>query len=610
MLRVLALFLLLIVPPLAWVNFGFKPEAKRQPDTLVFCSTSKITTLDPQKSQALNDSRIITSLLEPLLRFDPGRLAADPGDPAALIPGAAAALPELGEDGRTYTFKLRPDAKWSNGDPVTARDFDRAWMRGLFPDMSAPYTDKLKLIEGGEDFFQWRSHILTLMSDQADEQALAEARAALPEQDRGFGPGDGQAAFERSMEHYDETVRVDTPDDHTLVVRLEKVTPYFPELAAFMTFSPLHADSAMAALRVNPDTGAITMDTTYFQSPDRFVTNGAYQLDKWDFGQRLELVANPLFRDHANRRNQRLVMLVIEDEGVALLRFNRGEVDWCLSIASSSPLAASLVAGRPGEAHLVGYAATYYYSFNCSPTIDGRPNPFADARVRRALSMAIDRKTLVREVTQLNQPIADSFIPEGQMPGYTPPDGQYHRFDPAAAKALLAEAGYGPNRPLRFEFAYNTGGGHEIPGQAIANMWKEHLGVTVTTAAYEWGTFQEIRRNKAYEVARNGWFGDYRDPSTFLELFRSGGSGNVTGYADPEYDRLIDEAGKALEPDKRARLFAEAEQRMLDAAPMIPLWHYTELFLYDENRVQGLNLNPWSALALHEVAVMLPPHLR
>ncbi|MEM7680974.1 MAG: peptide ABC transporter substrate-binding protein [Planctomycetota bacterium] len=606
MLKVLGLFLLLVVPPLAWLNFGFKPAPDRRPDTLVYATSSKIITLDPQKTQSLNDGRIISSMLEPLVRFDPGRLAADPGDPAALIPGAAEALPTLGEDGRTYTFRIRPDAKWSNGDAVTAHDFDRAWMRGMFPDMVGPYSDKLLIIEGGDAFFAWRGNVLKLLNAQTPAAELEAARQALPEADRHWKPGDGQAAFERSIERYDELVRVDTPDDHTLIVRLKSVTPYFPELVSFVTFAPLHEASAMDALSVDPDSGFVTMDTTYFQRPDRYMANGAYTLDLWEFGQRLELVANPNYRLHSERRNQRIVMLVIEDEGVALLKFNRGEVDWCLSVAASSSLASELVAKRPLEAQLITAVATYYYSLNCSPMVGGRPNPVADVRVRRALSMAIDRDELVRSVTRLYQPVADSFVPEGQVPGYTPPDGQYHRYDPDAARALLAEAGYGPNNPLRFELVYNTNGGHETPAQAIVQMWRDKLGATVTTSAYEWGEFTEVRRGKRYEVARNGWFGDYRDPSTFLELFRSDGTLNVTGYADTEFDRLLDEAGASLDPERRAELYAQAETRMLDAAPMIPLWHYFDLHLVHNTRVTGLNLNPWNALALHEVAVTLP----
>ncbi|MEM9881857.1 MAG: peptide ABC transporter substrate-binding protein [Planctomycetota bacterium] len=572
---VTCLLSVLLIGPVG-CGFQGEDEAPAAGGEVRFISGSAIKTLDPQGTSWLVDFRVIEGLFEPLLRVDPATLG--------LEPSAAAAMPTVSDDGLVYTFTVRDEAKWSNGDPLRASDYAYGWMRALLFDLAADYSGLFFCIDGAEDFFDWRG-----------------------EQLEAFDPDSGPSAdelWEQTKQHFAETVGIEVVDDKTLRVTLSRPTAFFNELVAFAPFSPVHEASAAAFLEPDPASGALVMDPAYFRSADHLVSNGPYRLGRWDFRQQLVLDQNPHWWNKDSMGNARVVMQVVVDPAAALLRYNRGEADWYPGFPTALRDAAKLVASDRSDVHYGPAAGTYFYTFNCRLEIDGKPNPFTDPRVRKAFSLAVDRDTLVKNVTQLNQPVATTFVPPPAVAGYTPPTDAGVTFDPDAAKAMLAEAGYPNGEGLSgLTLLINEGGGHEQPAQFITNAWKQYLGVTVQIETVERTAFSERLRNGGFRVARAGWFGDYRDPTTFHDKLRSNNANNDGKYVNAEYDALLARAETILEPAERMAVLAEAEALMVAEQPIMPLYHYTNLELFDPAKVKNLHPNPWNIRRLDAIEV-------
>ncbi len=546
-----------------------------------FISASAHHYLDPQKASWSHDIRIIECLFEPLVRVRPDDLQVEP---------AAAQSWEASEDGLAYTFTLRPDAKWSNGDPVTAGDFIYAWQRALLPDSAADYTQLFFCIRGAEAFFKWRSNQLA-QYQQPGEARTAESATRL---------------WEEAQARFAQTVGLSAPDDRTLRVELAQPTPYFIELCAFATFSPVHAASVRAMAGFNVDTSTLVQDPTWTK-PKHMVGNGPYTLKQWLFKRRLLLTANPHYWGRAAMRNTSILELIVESPQTALLKYENGEVDWVPDIPTAKPIAADLIHRNRGDVHVCPAAGTYFYNFNCKPTLnDGSPNPLNDPRVRVALSMGIDRKTIVDRVTRLGdkQPIALSFVPPGSLPGYDPPAQAGVGFDPQRAKQLLAQAGYPDGQGLTgLSILYNSEGGHGTIAQQIKHAWQTHLGVAVKLEAVESKHFSERLKNQDYTICRASWFGDYQDPTTFLDKFLTGNGNNDCAWSNADYDQLMHEAAAETDRARRAELLRQAEAMVLAHQPVAPIFYYVNLWLYDPRRVEGLPINPWKIRQLERVKV-------
>lgn len=551
------------------------------PPPLRFVSSARHHTLDPQKASWLHDIRILDCLFEPLLRLSPT---------LDLEPGVAESW-AVSADQLTYTFHLRRDACWSNGEPVTARDFVFAWRRAILPDSAADYSRLLFCIAGAEEFFIWRAKQLgEYVKDHGARGAAAAANV-----------------YEQAVEHFDKTVGLRAPDDHTLVVTLARPTPYFLELCAFVTLAPVPAQALKSQLRVSADTGIADLDPAWTASGS-LVSNGPYMLAQWRPDRDLVLAPNPHYYARDDVANGGIQELFVENPQTALLVYQRRQADWLPDLPTALPVTAELVSRGAAEVHVTPAAGTYFYSFNCKPQLaDGSPNPLADRRVRRALSMAIDRETLVQKVTRLNQPIAATFVPPGVLPGYEPPATVGVRFDPQAAAALLAEAGYPGGRGLEnLAISYNTGAGHEVIAQQIAANWRQLLGVTVKLEGAESRVFGERLKNQDYSIARASWFGDYRDPTTFLDKFVTGNGNNDAAYSNPAYDDLIAQAASTHDAAQRLGLLQRAEALMLADQPLAPIFHYVTVSLFDPQRVQNLQPNAWQRYRLELVSVSPP----
>lgn len=556
------------------------PEAE-----FTFITGSEHNYLDPQKMSWMHDSRIAECLFEPLMLLEYSDMSHKPG---------VAERWEISDDRLRYTFHLREDARWSNGDAVTAQDFIYAWQRALLPDLAADYSQLLFHIKGARAFFDWRSQQLAEYARiRAQGTGAAAAEAA-------------ESIWALTQDHFANTVGLSAPDARTLVVELEEPTPYFLDLVAFHTFMPVHRASVEPTARVNPDTGMLEADSGYWSDPSRLVSNGAYRLAGREFKEYLHLLANEHYWNKDAVTCESILERIIGDPQNAMLTYRSGGADFWPDLPTASSLAANLLEQERADVHSRTVAGTYFYNFNCQPTLpDGRANPLADVRVRRALSMAIDRATLVKRVTRLDQPVARSFVPPDAIPAYQPPVEQGVDLNVEAARALLAEAGYPQGQGLTgLSILYNTGYGHETIAQAIASMWQHNLGVSVTLSPAEGKSFADRLKNRDYTIARASWFGDYPDPTTWLDKMATGNGNNDAGWSNSEYDALLAKARTQSDPEQRMATLREAEAIVLEEAPMALLYQYVNIYLWDPEKVKGLEMNAWGRWDLHKVEVV------
>ncbi|MBI1335965.1 MAG: hypothetical protein GC164_03275 [Phycisphaera sp.] len=552
--------------------------APREAD-FIFAVGDEHIFIDPQKISWVSDGRIAHCLFETLLTYSVPDLTLEP---------AAAEKYEVSEDGKTYTFHIRPDARWSNGDPVTAGDFVYAWRRAMLPDFAADYSQLMFLIDGAEDFFNFRAKQLkTFLEKDAARETTAER------------------LWQEALDRFEQTVGLKATDDHTLVVTLRSPTAYFPQLCAFITFAPVHRASLEPAERLNATSGMLERDEAYWTDPARLTTNGPYVLERRRFKRDLLLKANDHFHARSQMKNTSILERFIGEPQTALLAYQQGDVDWLADIPTASPIAADLVHNKRPDVQVVNMAGVYFYNFNCNATLtDGSNNPLADVRVRTALQMAVDRQTLVTKVTRLNQNTVKTFVPPGAVNGYTPPEEAGIGYDVGRAKQLLAEAGFPDGRGLTgLSILYNSGFGHETIAQAIQAMWERDLGVKVQLEGVEVKRFSERLKKHDFTLCRASWFGDYPDPTTWLDKMATGNGNNDCQYTNPEYDKLLGQAANELDPIKRMDLLKQAEAVMLRDSPMLMLYQYSQVYLSDPGKVTGLNHNPWARWRLEQVQV-------
>lgn len=565
---------------------------------LVVVNSGEVSTLDPAQMSWVQDFRAARLVYEGLTRSDIFSKDHQP------IPAAASSW-TVSDDGRTYEFRLRPEARWTNGDPVTSRDFRHAWFRMLLPDHGADYAKLLRLIDGADGF--WERRLAALKSfaaatDHADRQAAADA------------------LYEQARADFDAAVAIETPDDVTLRVRLARPVPYFLSLTSFPPFFPVHAATVERFTTVDARTGQAGGSSQWCKPPT-LVSNGPFRLVRWQFKREMRFERHEGYWNNADVTIDSVSMPTIEDGNTAVLAFRTGAVDWVSDVvpayraemlaakraflgehgvdpAGPTPLDPvardrGLPADPRNRIHAFPAFGTYFYNFNCRPTLtDGRPNPFADARVRRAFTMAIDRRGLVESIRRCGEPDATTLVPPGSIGGYASPKGL--TFDPAAARALLAEAGHATGRSLgTVELVFNKEGGHDLIAQFIAKGWEEHLGVSVTLAQKEVKVFREQVKSGDFMISRGTWFGDYGDPTTFLDINRAGDGNNDRGYVSEEYESLMDAAAAELDPVRRLGLLSKAEEIIVARdLPLAPIFHFVQVSLFDPRALRGITPHP------------------
>ncbi len=485
-------------------------DALADDQTFTYRVLDEHSSVDPQVVEDVSGSEIVRDLFEGLHNQD---------SDGNLVPGVAVSF--TANDAKDeYTFTLRPEAKWSNGDAVVAGDFVYAWQRLVDPELASPYS--------------WFGELM----------AIENASAILA--------GDMTV----------DQLGVSAPDDQTLVVKLTASLPYFPLMTTHASTFPVHKATLDAH-------GA---DWT---KPENIVSNGAYILTEHVPSERSARERNVMYWDNDHTIIDKVVALVINDENVALTRYFAGELDRTEVPAGQYP---KLVAEYPDQATSFPRLCSYYYTINLTDTT---PEALKDVRVREALSLAIDRDIIVDKVLAGGQTAAYSFTPAATA-GFNVPDvpaatmTQAER--DAKAVALLAEAGV--EAGMELELVYNTSEAHKKIAVAVSQMWKQKLGVEVTLANQEWKTFLETRGNQDYQVARAGWCGDYNEASTFLDLLDSGSGYNDAKYNNATVDGLLQEAKTSADPQP---LYTEIEQHIAADVPVIPIYHYAGVYMLDSD---------------------------
>ncbi|MEL7178874.1 MAG: peptide ABC transporter substrate-binding protein [Pseudomonadota bacterium] len=438
-----------------------------------------------------------------------------------LVPGVALSH-DVSDDNLVYTFTLRDNAKWSNGDPVTAGDFEYAWKRAASPELASPYS--------------WFIELMAL--ENASEVIAGDAEPSA--------------------------LGVTAIDDTTLEVRLTQPLPYFAQMLTHFTTFPVHP-------------ATVEEFGSDWTKPGNMVSNGAYMLTEHVPQEKLVRERNAMYWDNDNTIIEKVTSLVINDENVALTRYLAGELDRTDVPAGQFP---RLAAEYPDQAVSVPLSCSYYYMFNLR---DGAPEELQNADVRKALSLAIDRDIIVENVLAGGQEAAYTFT-HWATAGFETPDIPMATMTQAErnamAQELLAGAGFGSDNPLSIDLVYNTSDSHRSVAVAISQMWKQTLGVETTLANQEWQTFLEARSNGDFEMARGGWCADYNEASTFLDLMDSTSGYNDSKYVNPEVDALLAEAKTSTNAQAN---YDRVEEFIAQDTPIIPIYHYASVKMFAED---------------------------
>ena len=425
-------------------------------------------------------------------------------------------------DQKIWTFTLRNDAKWSDGTPVTAQDFVYSWQRLVDPATTSP--------------FAW----FAALAGIANAQNIIDGKAKP------------------------DSLGVNAVDAHTLRVQLDKPLPWFVNLTANFSLYPVNKTN-------------VESDKNWTR-PGKLVGNGAYVLADRVVNEKLVATPNKHYWDNAKTVIQKVTFVPINQESAATKRYLAGDIDITESFPKNQYQ--KLLKELPGQVYTPAQLGTYYYAFNT------QKGPTADARVRLALSMTIDRRIIAEKVLGTGEKPAWRLTPDVTA-GFTPQPSAMEQSSQAElnaqAKTLLQAAGYGPNRPLKLTLLYNTSENHQKIAIAVASMWKKNLGVDVKLQTQEWKTYIDSRNTGNFDVIRASWVGDYNEPSTFLSLLTSTNTGNIARFNEPAYDKVIRQAAMENTATARNADYNEAEKILAEKAPIAPIYQYTN----------GRLIKPW-----------------
>jgi oligopeptide transport system substrate-binding protein len=488
-------------------NRDEKPAGK-QPAILLRGNGPDPDSLDPHKARTAEAMVVLRDLFECLTRLDKD---------AATVPAAAESW-TMSDDGRIYTFKLRPNLRWSSGEPVVAEDFAAGLRRLVDPATASQYANVVDVILNASDIVAGKKPV--------------------------------------------DSLGVAAPDPMTVVITLGSTAVYLPGLMAHPSTAPLHRPS-------------LAQFGERFSRPGDQVSNGAFVLKEWMQGSYIRVERNAHYRDNSANKIDGVKFLQLADENAELRAYRaqelhctyvlpRGQFEWI-----KENLAAEL--------HVTPQLSTYYFGFNLDRALFAR-----HPGLRQALSMAIDRERLASSVLRMGELPAYGWVPPGmynytaqsfdyaRMP-------VAERIE--AARNLLAEAGFTREKPLRFELRYNAGEVHTKVAVAVASMWKEALGVDAQLAAVEFKSLVEDIDRRNIDMFRMSWVGDYNDPYTFLQYLKGGFGINLPHYAGATYDAMLEEASRQTDAAKRRSLLEQAERTMLADHPLIPLYFYVNKHL-------------------------------
>jgi oligopeptide transport system substrate-binding protein len=500
-------------------------EANRR-KVLLLCEGTEPRTLDPQTAQGVPEHHIIMGLME-------GLMENDPNDQSKQLPGLADRW-EHNEDYSVWKFHLRDNAKWSNGDLVTAQDFIFSYKRILTASFGAPYIDALFILKGAKDYAEGK------ISDFSQ-------------------------------------VGVKALDDRNLQFELIGPTPYFLSALLHTSWFP-----------VNPNTilkfGRIDQRDTKWTRPGNYVGTGPFMLKTWKENDVIELVRNPFYWDAANVKLNGINFYSIENYDTQERAFQAGQLH------KTEQLSLDKIPyyrrEHPELIRIDPYEGVYFYRINV------KRKPLDNPKVRLALNLAVDRESIVKNITRGKQKPATGYVPPG-MGDYVPLDVIH--YDPDRARQLLAEAGYPNGKGFpKFNILTNTNQWHRTVAEAIQQMWKQELNIDVGIENQEWKVYLDSQNSLNYDVSRSGWIGDFMDPVTFLSIWRTGDGNNNTGWSNPEYDKLLDQAAQTADPQKRFSILHQAEQLWLSEPSGVLIYWYTLVYNLDPS------VKNWNPLALDD----------
>ncbi|EOR21946.1 peptide ABC transporter substrate-binding protein [Cytobacillus oceanisediminis] len=432
---------------------------------------------------------------------------------------------QVSDDQLTYTFKIREDATWTNGDPVTAEDFEYAWKWAIDPQNQSQYAYQLYSIKGAE------------------------------------AANNGEGSL--------DDVAVKVVNEKTLEVTLVNPTPYFLQLLAFYTYFPVNKNVAEA----NPD--------WYKDAGDDYVTNGPFKMTEWNHSESILLEKNEDYWDADTVKLETVEMSMVEEPTTELSMFDNDELDWAGLPFGALPTDSIKALKDNGDLNVKAIAGTYWYKFNTEE------KPFNNENIRKALTYAIDRKAIVEQITQGGQIPAMAVVPPTMFSENE--KGYFKDNDIEAAKAALEkglkEEGYASVKDLpKITLSYNTSEAHAKIAQAVQDMWKKNLGIDVELDNEEWQVYLEKIDSGDYQIGRMSWSGDYNDAFNFLELYRdANGGNNDTGWENPEYKELLIASQKETDEAKRKQLLQDAEAILMNELPIAPVYFYTNTWVQKEN---------------------------
>lgn len=472
---------------------------------------TEVSDLDPHIVTGVPEHHILTALFEGLVSRHPETL-----DPT---PGMAESW-EISKDGKHYTFHIRKDAKWSNGDELNANDFVYSWKRLLSPALASEYSYMLHYLKNAKAY------------------------------------NDGK------LKDFSK-VGVKATDKYTLKVELENPTPFFLSLLAHYSAFPVHQATVEKF-------GKIDTRGTKWTRPENMVSNGPFVLKKWELNKIVTVEKNPTYWDAKTVKLNGIYFYPIENAQTEERAFRGGE----LHVTSSVPTE-KIKVYHDEDANLLRidpYLGTYYYRINVKR--------IKDKRVRKALALALDRKIIVENITKGGQIPAFNFTPPNTA-GFTATATLEHDQEKAIAEAkkLLAEAGH-PNGdglpPVKI--LYNTSESHQKIAVGIQQMWKK-IGIKVELENQEWKVYLKTQRLLDYDVSRAGWIGDYPDPNTFLDMWVTDGGNNQTGFSNKQYDALLTKAQATVDKTERYKIFQKLEEILNEEMPLVPIYTYTRVYL-------------------------------
>lgn len=501
---------------------------------LNFGNGSEVQDIDPQVVTGIPEHHIVTALIEGLVSEDPHDLHP--------VPGVAESW-DISPDGLVYTFHLRADAKWSNGDPVTSQDFIRSYQRMLTPSLAAEYAYMLyNYVEGARDYYDGKTKDFTKVGFEA-------------------------------------------PDSRTFRIRLLHPTPYLLTAMNHYAWFPVHIPTVEKF-------GGLDRRGSDWTRAQNFVGNGPFVIKEWRQNQEFVVARSPTYWDRANVKLDEIHFFPIDNLDVEERMFRTGQLD----VTNEVPLGKIDVYRRenPAALHTDPYLGIYFYRFNVKRA------PFTDVRVRKALSLAIDRDSLVKNVSRGGEQPAYALSYPG-VAGYAPKAKLTGTLEDA--RRLLAEAGYpdGKGFPV-VELLYNTQQNHRLIAEAIQQMWKRNLNIDITLVNEEWKVYIDAQRTKNYTLQRAGWIADYDDPNVFLDLWETNSGNNDTNWSNARYDDLLAKSLQAKTNEERFALYQQMDQILVDELPVMPIYYYTRVHLVNP-KLTGfyptlLDNHPWKYISV------------